>query len=183
MNKETGLVEEAQLNEVKYIRTRRKDGSLRLQQDYSYCPTMTEQHTAHLSDINILMEKYQPDELAAYLAARAAHKQEILSHDFAAEPSLQDAKNITYKLKQSFEALPEEIKNQFKNHVEFLKFIDNPDNQEKMIKLGILTKKQIQQHTDPIPTTPQNDNPNDEIPLTPTPPPTPNPNYKKDTKK
>lgn len=149
INQETGEVLEGELNKVIIHHTKRPDGSIRVQHDFSNCPSMAEQHTAHLSDLNYLISKYKPDELSAYLAARNNYRQEIVGHDFTKEPDLQEGKNIAYKLKKAFNDLPEEIKNQFKNHVEFLKFIDNPANAEKMVKLGLLTKKQIQQHTDP----------------------------------
>jgi len=132
------------LNEVIYVETRRPDGSVRIQQDFSNCPTMAEQHTAHLTDINYLMEKYQPDELAAYMAARNQYRREVLGHDFSLEPNMQEARNIIYRSKQEFDELPDDIRLSFKNHLEFLKFIDNPDNAEKMLKLGILTKKQVE---------------------------------------
>ena len=151
VNKETGLIEEGKLNEKLFIFKKRADGSLRIQEDYQYCPTMAEQHTAHLSDINYLVERYKPDELAAYMAARAT-RPEIIGHDFSREPDLQGAKNITYLLKKNFEALPEEIRQNFKNHVEFLKFIDNPANQEKMLKLGLMTKQEIKDNTPPATT-------------------------------
>lgn len=133
------------LNEVIIKETRRKDGSLRIQQDFSNCPTLAEQHTAHLSDINWLITKYKPDELAAYIAARSQHRQEILGHDFSQEPNLQDAKDQILRMRKAFDDLDPEIKNQFASHLEFLKFIDNPANQERMLKLGLLKKKDIQQ--------------------------------------
>lgn len=108
---------------------------------------MAEQHTAHLSDINYLMERYQPDELAAYIAARSQWRQEIIGHDFSLEPNLQEGLNRVNQLKQDFEELDPEIKKHFKNHVEWLKFIDNPANQEKMIKMGLMTKREIEKHT------------------------------------
>lgn len=146
LNKKTGELEGAKfekLNQVIIVETIRADGSRRIQQDFSNCPTMAEQHTAHLTNINYLMEKYKPDELAAYLAARNQYRQEILGHDFSSEPDLQEARNIMYNSRQQFEQLPDEIKSNFLNHVEFLKFIDNPDNVEKMVKMGIMTKRQI----------------------------------------
>lgn len=156
MAKHKEIVQEmGKLNEIIYIRNKRPNGSLRIQQDYSNCPTLTEQHTAHLTDLNYLIKTHKPDELAAYIAAKNAHKQEILGHDFASEPDLQGAKNITYHLKKSFEALPEEIRKNFKNHVEFLKFIDNPANQEKMIRLGLMTKKEVEANTSTQTTTTQ----------------------------
>lgn len=131
------------LGKVIIRETTRENGSVRIQQDFSNCPTMTEQHSAHLSDINYLIEKYQPDELNAYIQARNQYRQEILGHDFSKEPSLQDAQNIVYQSKQEFEKLPDSTKLQFKNHLEFLKFIDNPANAKKMLELGILTKRQL----------------------------------------
>lgn len=95
INKETGEIttlSKEDFNKVIYKETRRQDGSLRIQQDFTNCPTMTEQHTAHLTDINYLIKTYKPDEIAMYLATRAAHRKEILGHDFAQEPNLQEAK-------------------------------------------------------------------------------------------
>lgn len=143
VNKTTGEVTEGTLNEIVRINTVRKNGSRRRQLDFQFCPTMAEQHTAHLSDINYLIEKYKPDELDAYLAARSQHRQEIVGHDFSKELDLQDAKNVVYQSRQAFEALDENLKSQFKNHVEFLKFIDNPANAEKMLKLGLLVKEDL----------------------------------------
>jgi len=131
------------LNKVIVKITKRPNGTFRIQQDFSNCPTLAEQHTAHLTDINYLMKKYKPDEVAAYIAARTSHRQEIMGHDFSNEPSLQDAKNVVYESRKAFEELPEEITRNFSNHLEFLKFIDNPANAEKMIKLGILKQSEI----------------------------------------
>lgn len=145
-NKEV-IVAEGKLNEVIIKETIRANGTVRIQQDFSFCPTMAEQHTAHLSDLNYLVEKYKPDELAAYLTAKTQHRREILGHDFAREPSMQDAKNEIYKLRQAFENLPEDFKRNFKNHVEFLKYIDNVDNQQKLIKAKILSEKEVSKLT------------------------------------
>jgi len=146
------------LNEVIIKRTVRKNGSVRIQQDFSNCPSMAEQHTAHLTDINYLIEKYKPDELQAYMNARAQYRAEILGHDFSQELSLQDAHNVIKRSKDEFEALPDTIRLSFKNHLEFLKFIDNPANQDKMIQMGLLKPKQIeklliQDPSDPKPDT------------------------------
>lgn len=144
MSKAKEIVKQGKLNEVIIVRTTRPDGSIREQQDFEFCPSMAEQHTAHLTDINYLIEKYKPDELAAYLAARTQYRQEIVGHDFSQEPDLQGAKNIVYRSRSEFENLDESIRSQFKNHLEFLKFVDNPANAEKMIKLGLITKKQLE---------------------------------------
>lgn len=147
LNFETGEITELSpdmLNKVIIKETRRPDGTLRRQKDFSNCPTMAEQHTAHLTNINYLIEKYKPDELAAYLAARTQYRQEIVAHDFASEPSMQEAKNIIYHSKSAFMDLPEGFRNQFKSHLEFLKFADIPSNAQKLIDLKILTPHQLQ---------------------------------------
>lgn len=149
------IVAEGKLNEVIFIETKRPNKTTRIQQDFQFCPTMAEQHTAHLTDINYLMEKYTPDALEAYIMERNMYRQEILGHDFSQEPSMQEGMNVVYRIRTAFDQLAPEIKNNFKNHVEFLKFIDNPANQEKMLKLGIMTKKEIAQNSSMTPTTTQ----------------------------
>lgn len=137
-------VTQPKINGEYYRRTMRPDGSIRIQQDFTYSPTLAEQHTAHLTDINYLIKKYKPDELAAYIAARNEYRREIVGHDFANELTFQEAKNVVYRSQQEFENLPEDIKTGFKNHVEFLKFIDNPANAGKLLKAGWITKDQLQ---------------------------------------
>lgn len=132
------------LNEKILIETTRPNGTVRIQEDYEFCPTITEQHTAHLSDLNYLVKKYKPDELAAYIAARTAHRTEILGHDFSKEPSLQEAKNQVLQIKKVFEQLPEEVQKNFANAFEFVKFVDNPQNASLLAKKGFLSKEQIE---------------------------------------
>lgn len=135
------------LNVVIPVITKRKNNSLRIQQDFRNCPSMCEQHTSHLTDINYLMKKFKPDELAAYIQAKNERRAEITGHDFSQEPDLQEAKNRVYQLKSAFEALDPKVKMNFKNHVEFCKFIDNPKNQQMMLDLGLMTKREIAANT------------------------------------
>lgn len=145
INPDTGEITiTEEFNKVIIHESIRKNGSLRIQQDFSNCPTLAEQHTAHLTNINYLIERYKPDELQAYITARNQFRTEIINHDFSLEPDLQGAKNIVYESRSEFDKLNPIIKNQFRNHVEFLKFIDNPANAEKMVRLGVLTPIQLQ---------------------------------------
>lgn len=159
---ETGLISEGKLNEVKEIRTLRKNGTLRIQHDFSNCPSMAEQHTGHLTDINYLMAKYKPDEIAAFIAARST-RPEITGHDFSQELSFQDAHNVVYNARKLFFELTPEVRANWQSPLEFIKFIDNPANAEKMVKLGLIKPKQIENLTKtptenaatmPAPTTP-----------------------------
>ena len=47
--KQKEIIAEGKLNEKQIIVTKRKNGSLRIQQDFQFCPTMAEQHTTPLS--------------------------------------------------------------------------------------------------------------------------------------
>lgn len=178
VNKITGeILDISQFNKVIINETRRPDGSLDISQDFQNCPSMAEQDTGHLGDVNWLVANYQVDQLDAYLSHRASLRPEILGHDFSVEPELTQAHNIALNLKKNFESLDEEIKKNFKNHVEFLKFIDNPANAEKMLKMGLMTKREIQNNQTQIPTQNQNQNQNSNqtIPLSPTTPSVPDP--------
>lgn len=146
-----------------YIYTKRPDGSVRIQESYENCPHMTEQHTSHLTDLNYLFKKYKPDELRAYLAAKSEQRQAIVGYDESKQFSLQEAKNRIVGYKNLFEKLPEDIKTQFPNYIHFCKFIENPANAEKMIKLGLIKKKDL----------PPDPKPADPAPAPPTPPTTP----------
>lgn len=127
----------------------RENGTVAVEIDYQYCPSLTEQHTAHLTDINYLMETYQPDEVANYILARSQYRREIQNHDFSVEPSLQESMNIAYKLSQDFEQLPDIVKHRFRTPLDYIKFIDNPKNAELMLAMGLLTPQQIQQTQNP----------------------------------
>jgi len=142
-HEEVAKIAKEKLNVVVIKTTVRPNGTVRIQQDFTNCPTLAEQHTAHLSDLNYLIKKYRPDELEAYIIARSQFRQEILGHDFTQEPSLQDAGNLIHASKQEFENLPEEVRIQFRNHLEFIKFIDNPANAERMVRMGLITPKQV----------------------------------------
>lgn len=146
LNKSTGEireVSESDFNKMIVVETVRPDGSRRVQYDFSNCVSLAEQHTAHLTDINYLIEKMKPDELASYIAVRNQHRREILNHDFSQEPNMQSALNAVYAAKTVFEELKPEVKNQFRNALEFFKFVDNESNKERLLALGVLTKEEV----------------------------------------
>lgn len=147
MRKGKDVIEEQvdQLDKVKVVISERPNGTRRVQQDFSNCINRTEQHAAAMTDLNYLVSKFRPDELTAYLAARAQYRREILGHDFSKEPSLQDAMNAVYRSKQNFEKLPEEVKRNFRSHLDFMKFIDSEQNAETLVRVGLLKPKQLEE--------------------------------------
>lgn len=115
----------------------------RIQYGYENVPSRAEQHGWQDTDINYLMKRYSPDELSNYIASRNQHRIEILDHDFSKEPNLQEAKNIVVELNRQYDSLPEELKRMFNGPLEFLKYVDNPENREKLIKLGLIKEKEV----------------------------------------
>lgn len=138
-----GVVFSGQLGEVKVIEERRPNGSLRIAYDYSACPSQTEVHSAHLTDINYLVKKYKPDELAAYIMARSQYRHEILGEDFSLVPSLQDGMNVVAHLRSVFNGLPDNVRRHFNSPSEFFRFVDNPANADRLVDLGLFTRKQV----------------------------------------
>lgn len=136
-------VEDLEFNKVIHVEVRRPDGSLRVAQDFSNCVSMTDQSRAHETDINYLMKRHQPDELAAYISARNINRKEILNHDFSQETDMAQSLTLVGKAKKVFEELPIELRSKFKNVVQFFQYLDNPGNEDKLIQFGLATKEQI----------------------------------------
>lgn len=142
--KEQEIIEEqGKLGEMLVIETERKGSGPRVQFDFKNCPTMTDQSSAFLTDINYLVQKFTPDELTQYLEQRNQYRQEILGHDFSQEPNYQDGLNRVVEIKKVLESMPDEIKMYCKNPLEFVKFLDDPRNQEILIRHKIITPKEI----------------------------------------
>jgi len=139
-----------QLNQVIVNEYMREDGSVAVEYDYQYCPSQTDQTQAHMSDLNYLVAKYKPDELAAYMAARNSYRQEVLGHDFSVEPSHMEAKNIIKNAEDLINRLPAHIRDSFRSPLDFVKFVDNPQNTEILVKSGLANLKEIQKITGPI---------------------------------
>lgn len=142
--KQKEQVEElGKLNELKIIKTI-KGKRTRVQLDFSNCVSRTDVSQAQATDINYLVKRYTPDELTSYITARNMYRQEIKEHDFSKEPNLQQAMNEVVEIKRIYNELDPSLKNQFVNHIEFIKFVNNPQNTEKLLKLGLMTKKEIE---------------------------------------
>lgn len=136
--------EMGKLNELIVKETKRENGTTRIQISFENCISKTDQSQIDSTDVNKLIARHSPQELDLFLSMRNAHRQEIVGQDFSKEPDLQTAMNEVYRLKQIFSELEPDLKQQFKNVKEFVTFVDNPDNAEKLVKLGLLTKKQVE---------------------------------------
>lgn len=119
----------------------------RIIQDFSETVSLTDQHTASMNDLNYLVQRYTPDELTNYLIAKGRSHPPIQGHDFSKEPSLQDAMNEVIRIKKIYNDLPQEIQAQFKNPLDFVKFVDNPQNAQRLVKMGLLQTEELPQQT------------------------------------
>jgi hypothetical protein len=153
---ETGEITPIDLDPpVKVINKIRPDGTTSVTFDYTGCPSKTEPHHYNETNLDYLVKKYKPDELIAYLQARTFNRNPQF-HDFNVEPNLQDAMNIRYKLNKKFQELPTAVQAHFGNVLNYMRFIDNPDNIPALQKMGLLktptqtetqNKNQTQTHT------------------------------------
>lgn len=118
-----------------------KPGEYREQQCFADCPSQADQSQRDENNINVLMKKYKPDELAAYLAAKNLQRPEIINHDFSEEPELMQAMNVAKKIEDQFNELPESIRVMFKGKpAEFLKYCENPKNRKQLETWGLAAK-------------------------------------------
>lgn len=108
-------------------------------QDFSEVASLTDQHSIHTNDLNVLVARYTPDELTNYLLAKQTRRP-IEGHDFSKEPSYQDALNEVNRIKKVFLDLPHEVQSQFKSPMDFVKFVDNPHNVDRLVEMKLLER-------------------------------------------
>lgn len=96
-------------------------------------PSMTKQSFKRECDINVLLAKYRKTGFIDHLA-----KHQGQYADLPNGQSYHEAMNMILDAQESFNQLPSEIRNMFKNDPrEFLDFVDDPSNAEKLKDLGL----------------------------------------------
>lgn len=101
--------------------------------------SMTKQEFKDETDVNNILKQYSPAALQELLLARAGQGQFI---DLPSNFEFMDAMNIVVEGQRAFENLPSSVRNRFANDpARFLEFMQNEDNQEEAIKLGLATRK------------------------------------------
>lgn len=102
--------------------------------DCSDDPLITEQSHKAEVDINNIIRRHGVDMIAKTAAMQAPNMRfdDVTGNDF------QEAMNIILKAEDSFMQLPSKIRKEFNNNpAEFLDFVQNPENQDRMIELGL----------------------------------------------
>ena len=96
----------------------------------------TEQHHKMECDINNIIKKYDRTGLITHIS-----KIEAKFGDFTGE-EFQTMQNIVAGAKTMFNELPVEIRKEFDNDPQkLISFMENPDNRERAIELGLIDKE------------------------------------------
>lgn len=99
-------------------------------------PGRTKQSFADETNINIIMAKYEKTRMLDHL-----NKHEGSYGNFIAAPDYHTAMNQIREAGETFMEIPATIRAQFGNDpAQFLAFVQNPDNAEEMIKMGLLRR-------------------------------------------
>lgn len=101
--------------------------------------SMTQQNFKQECDINYLLKKYRK-------TGMMEHFQQYQGNyaDLSDVPTYQDALNKVIEAQNAFDTLPAEVRKIFSNDPgAFLEFVDNPDNLDEMIELGLAQKPQV----------------------------------------
>ncbi|UOF82991.1 scaffold protein [Microviridae sp.] len=132
-------MEKIVIGKVIQAREKRPNGTLRSSREYTDCVSKVDKSKAFQNDVNTLIKKHSASEIDMLLKLRAANRRPIQNYDETQEPSLQEAKNEVVRLKNAFNNLDLKVRKQF-NHVgEFIEFIDNPQNRDEIIAMGLAT--------------------------------------------
>lgn len=96
----------------------------------------TEQAHKKTCDINHIIKKYDKTGLINHVSKIEAKFGDMTGVDF------QNMNNKVFEIKQMFAALPSEIRKEFSNSpTRLLSFMDDPNNRDKAIKLGLIRQE------------------------------------------
>lgn len=102
-------------------------------------PSLTQQHLKDQCDINRIVKKAMQTGLFDHIKTAQAQY-----GDVSEIQDYQTALNTVIKAQGLFEALPSEVREEFANDpARFVKFCQNEKNQDKLIEMGLATKKVV----------------------------------------
>lgn len=111
--------------------------------DCSECVPITEQSHKAEVDINNIVKRHGMD-----LIQKVARLQEW-TYDDVAGNDFQESMNAIIKARDTFAAVPSEIRKQFDNDpAKFMDFVHNPENQENLVQMGLAIAPEVIQPID-----------------------------------
>lgn len=97
-------------------------------------PSRTKQAHKDECDINIILKKYIKNGILTHVAAYGG-----TYLDLPNEVDYQSCLNFVIRAQSAFEQLPAHVRNRFNNDpAQFLKFAENAENREEMVKMGLM---------------------------------------------
>lgn len=118
--------------------------------DFSNDPGLTDQSQAADCDVNKIVDTFMKT------GVMPGHDAPTLYGDFSTSLDFHDAQNIIAHANQQFEALDAKVRKRFQNDpAEFLNFVENEDNYDEGVKLGIFQERKA-----PVPSPKATESPN-----------------------
>lgn len=94
---------------------------------------MTEQHHKDECNINNILKKYDQTGLLSHVQTMEAMYGDMTGDDY------KTAMDMILTMRDQMDAMPSHIRKRFENSPQkFLEFMENPDNRDEAIKLGII---------------------------------------------
>lgn len=98
-------------------------------------PSMTQQSFKNECDINRIVGQYKKHGVMTHLNTSQANYGVAPSHTF------HEAMNIVIQAQEMFDSLPSQLRKEFSNDpASFLEFVENPENIEDMVEMGLIEK-------------------------------------------
>jgi phage internal scaffolding protein len=103
--------------------------------------SLTQQHFAHEADVRNIIKQYDKTGLIANVQKGVAQY-----GDYSEVNEYREALDLVNNANASFAELPAELREMFQNNAgNFLEFVTNPENNEKMIELGLKEAPYVQE--------------------------------------
>lgn len=111
----------------------------------SSVPSMTQQQFKDEADINYIVSMYDSSGVMPTFHGDGQPAQPVFG-DFASLPdNAQEMYNRMIEAKNNFDSLPLEVRKRFNyDPAAFLDFVDNPENLDELVAMGLATKTAIE---------------------------------------
>ena len=125
---------------------KRTNNTKRFQLKFDQNDGRTQQHQKDECDINLIIKRHSPDQLAMIASQNEGNYGDATSIDYHA------AQNIITNANTMFEELPSDIRNKFDNDpASFLDFTSNEANYAEMREMGIMEPAPRPEHAPYVP--------------------------------
>lgn len=125
--------------------------------DCSDMPSRTKQSFADECDINKIIKGYDRNGLISHLNEQMPQYMDLVHDGIVGGAALDyhEALTLVRNAEALFSELPAELRNKFRNDpAEFLSFVDNPENQDELVELGLASRQELNTRAEQEPAKP-----------------------------